>query len=119
MRIWKDIIFGSPNLTPQLSRLKALLEKNLSLDPNALTQYYKLSGYAALMSGNNKAAIDHYSTISNIEMDDDHYHSYFYALALRGNGDINKSTQIMKRVANNTFATREAALVQQLAKRQL
>ena len=48
----------------QLSRLKALLEKNLSLDPNALTQYYKLSGYAALMSGNNKAAIDHYSTIS-------------------------------------------------------
>ena len=60
------------------------------------------------MSGNNKAAIDHYSTISNIEMDDDHYHSYFYALALRGNGDINKSTQIMKRVANNTFATREA-----------
>lgn len=119
LRIWKDIIFGSPNLAPQLSRLKALLEKNLSLDPNALTQYYKLSGYAALMSGNNKAAIDHYSTISNIEMDDDHYHSYFYALALRGNGDINKSTQIMKRVANNTFATREAALVQQLAKRQL
>ncbi len=119
LRIWKDIIFGSSNLAPQLARLKSLLEKNLTQDPTALTLYYKLSGYAALMSGNNKAAIDYYSSVSNIEMDDDHYHSYFYALALRGNGDINKSTQIMKRVANNTFATREAALVQQLAKRQL
>lgn len=119
LRIWKDIIFGSSNLAPQLSRLKTLLEKNLSLDPNALTLYYKLSGYAAVMSGNNKAAIDHYSNISNIEMDDDHYHSYFFALALRGNGNLAKSSEIMKRVANNTFATREAALVQQLAKSQL
>ena len=119
LRIWKDIIFGSSNIDPQLNRLKILLEKNLSQDPNALTLYYKYSGYAALMSGDNQAAINHYSKISNIEMDDDNYHSYFYALALRGSGDTEKSSTILKRVAENTFATRGAALVQMLAKRQL
>lgn len=119
LRIWKDIIFGSSNIEPQLNRFKALLEKNLSQDPNALSLYHKYSGYAALMAGDSQAAMNYYSKVSNIEMDDDNYHSYFYALALRGNGDTEKSTTIMKSVAENTFATRGAALVQMLAKRQL
>lgn len=119
LRLWKDIIFGASNVEQQLNRLKSLLEKNLAQDPNAMTIYHKYSGYAALMAGDNQAAIRHYSAISNIEMDDDNYHSYFYALALRGSGDTEKSSAILKRVAGNTFATRGAALVQMLAKRQL
>ena len=119
LRLWKDIIFGAPNIEQQLNRLKSLLEKNLAQDPNAMTLYHKYSGYAALMAGDNQAAIRHYSTVSDIEMDDDNYHSYFYALALRGSGDTERSSAILKRVAENTFATRGAALVQMLAKRQL
>ena len=119
LRIWKDIIFGSSNIEPQLNRFKALLEKNLTQDPTAMTIYHKYSGYAALMSGDNQAAINHYSKVSNIEMDDDRYHSYFYALALRDIGNTERSSAIFKRVAENTFATRGAALVQMQAKRQL
>jgi tetratricopeptide (TPR) repeat protein len=119
LRLWKDIIFGASNVEQQLNRLKTLLEKNLVQDPNAMTLYHKYSGYAALMAGDNQAAIRHYSTVSDIEMDDDNYHSYFYALALRGSGNTEKSSAILKRVAENTFATRGAALVQMLAKRQL
>ena len=119
LRLWKDIIFGASNVEQQLNRLKTLLEKNLTQDPNAMTLYHKYSGYAAIMAGDDQAAIRHYSVISNIEMDDDNYHSYFYAIALRGSGDTEKSSAILKRVAENTFATRGAALVQMLAKRQL
>mgnify|MGYP001207304516 FL=1 len=119
LRLWKDIIFGASNVEQQLNRLKTLLEKNLAQDPNAMTSYHKYSGYAAIMAGDDQAAIRHYSVISNIEMDDDNYHSYFYAIALRGSGDTEKSSAILKRVAENTFATRGAALVQMLAKRQL
>ena len=119
LRLWKDIIFGASNVEQQLNRLKTLLEKNLVQDPNGMTLYHKYSGYAALMAGDNQAAIRHYSTVSDIEMDDDNYHSYFYALALRGSGNTEKSSAILKRVAENTFATRGAALVQLLAKRQL
>ena len=119
LRLWKDIIFGASNVEQQLNRLKTLLEKNLAQDPNAMTLYHKYSGYAAIMAGDDQAAIRHYSVISNIEMDDDNYHSYFYAIALRGSGDTEKSSAILKRVAENTFATRGAALVQLLAKRQL
>ena len=119
LRLWKDIIFGASNVEQQLNRLKTLLEKNLAQDPNAMTLYHKYSGYAAIMAGDDQAAIRHYSVISNIEMDDDNYHSYFYAIALRGSGDTEKSSAILKRVAENTFATRGAALVQMLAKRQL
>ena len=119
LRVWKEIVFSTSSITPQLSRLKALLEKNTNKTPSALTPYHKYSGYAAFMSGDAEAAINHYSKVSNLEMDDDLYHSYFYALALRGNGDTEKSSAILKRVAENTFATRGAALVQMQAKRQL
>ena len=84
-----------------------------------MTEDHTDSGSAALMSGDNQAAINHYSKVSNIEMDDDRYHSYFYALALRGIGNTERSSAIFKRVAENTFATRGAALVQMQAKRQL
>ena len=119
LRVWKEIVFSTSSITPQLSRLKALLEKNTNKTPSALTPYHKYSGYAAFMSGDAEAAINHYSKVSNLEMDDDLYHSYFYALALRGTGDTEKSSAILKRVAENTFATRGAALVQMQAKRQL
>ena len=47
------------------------------------------------------------------------YFEYFYALALKGSGDIQKANSILERLANTNFYGYDNALVRSLASSQL
>ena len=48
-----------------------------------MNTYYSLTAYNSLMEGNPDKTIDFYNKLPQQILDDDNYHRYFYALALK------------------------------------
>ncbi|MCX6299670.1 MAG: hypothetical protein NTY72_11335 [Bacteroidetes bacterium] len=92
----------------------SLLKKN----PTAMEDFYKVSGYLNLMEGKVNESIEFYNKVVK-RLDEDPYNYYFFALALKANGNKVDSDNIFKKVANNNFVTWQCAIVKNLAKNQL
>ena len=96
-----------------------LKSEQLEFNPNAMNNFYKYSGYLNLMEGNPNEAIADYNKLNREVMDNDSYHSYFYALAKKAIGETEESTELLNRLANDNFATWQNAFVKNLAKAQV
>ena len=117
---WFNILFGNyEEARISLNSLRELSNKQLEYNPNALNEYFKLSGYLNLMEGNPKESIEDYSKLSKEILTDDGYHYYFLALAKKAEGQNEESKQILVDLANNNFATWQNAVVKNLAKAQI
>ena len=98
---------------------ETLKSEQLEFNPNAMNNFYKYSGYLNLMEGNPNEAIAAYNNLTKEVMDNDSYHSYFYALAKKAIGETEESTILLDRLANDNFATWQNAFVKNLAKAQI
>ena len=84
-----------------------------------MINFYKLSGYLNLMSGNVDASLSFYNQIPRELLDGDNYHLYFYALAINAKGDKEKSREIFEYLANYNFAGWQNSVVRSLAQGQI
>ena len=119
-KIWYLILFGEfEEASKQLKPFSLLSSEYLVYDSKAMINFYKLSGYLNLMSGNVDASISFYNQIPREVLDSDNYQLYFYALALSTKGDKEKSQNIFKYLANYNFAGWENSIVRPIAQAQL
>jgi tetratricopeptide (TPR) repeat protein len=118
--IWYLILFGEfEDATEQLKSYSQLSSSYLIYDSKAMINFYKLSGYLNLMSGNVDASLSFYNQIPRELLDGDNYHLYFYALAINAKGNKEKSKEIFQYLANYNFAGWENSVVRSLAQAQL
>ena len=117
--VWSDIVFGEyENARLNLSEMKQIQEPRLADNPDSLNGYLELSGYLNLMEGNIEESLDMYNK-RKLRGDMGEYHDYFYALTLKASGDIEKSEEILLRIANSAFSDWTIAITKNLAKAQL
>ena len=116
---WFNILFGNYEIAQsQLDTMYEIQNTRIEKNPDALNGYYNLSGYLNLMQGNVEESISMYDKV--LERGDlDEYNRYFYALALKAVGELDKSKQIFTELANNPFANWQIAMVKNLAKAQI
>ncbi len=118
--IWYLILFGEfEDAAEQLKSYSQLSSSYLIYDSKAMINFYKLSGYLNLMSGNVDASLSFYNQIPRELLDGDNYHLYFYALAINAKGDKEKSREIFEYLANYNFAGWENSVVRSLAQGQI
>ncbi len=118
--IWQNILFGRYEIANQLLEdFKALSSKASSWNPNAMNEYYSLKGYNSLMEGNPELSLENYNQLPPAVIDNDSYHKYFKALALKATGKDKESQEIMIVLANDNFATWQNSIVKNLAKAQI
>ena len=120
LNIWFDILFAKfDDAKERLSSFKAVAETGLASDPNALVPYLKLRAHLHLMEGNPEQAIEVYSNVPQTLLDDDVYHSYFFALAKKAVGELDESRQILEYISGYYFYDWGSALVRNLVEDQL
>lgn len=120
MDIWYNILFGNYEKAGSLlADFEKMSQKALQGNPNAMNTYYSLTAYNSLMEGNPDKTIDFYNKLPQQILDDDNYHRYFYALALKATGKTEDSKALMLKLANDNFATWQNSIVKNLAKAQI
>ena len=118
--IWFNILFGNYEMARELlSEFQELSKTRLAYNPNAMNNFYRLSGYLNLMEGYPEESINSYSNLSAEAMGDDSYHQYFLGLAQKAIGKTEESKQMFVTLANDNFATWQNSLVKNLAKAQI
>ena len=123
MNTWNDILFGRYNdARLKLIDLKVYAEEDLKNDPRSFHDYYAFMGMIYLNEGDYNLAVENFEKTENtvtaglyIDRVCGTYFEYFYALALRGNGNSEKANQILKRLAETNFFGYDNALVKSLA----
>jgi tetratricopeptide (TPR) repeat protein len=119
-KIWYLILFGEfEEAAQELKSFSLLSSEYLVYDSKAMINFYKLSGYLNLMSGNIDTSISFYDQIPREVLDSDNYQLYFYALALSTKGDNEKSQGIFNYLANYNFAGWENSIIRPLAQAQI
>ena len=120
LNIWFDILFAKfDDAKKRLSAFRAVAETSLASNPNALVPYFKLRAHLHLMEGNPVQAIEVYSNVPQTLLDDDVYHSYFFALAKKAVGELDESRQILEYISGYYFYDWGSALVRNLVEDQL
>ena len=120
LNIWFDILFAKfDDARTRLSSFKAMAETALATNPNALVPYFKLRAHLHLMEGNPEQAIEVYSNVPQTLLDDDVYHTYFFALAKKAVGELDESRQILEYISGYYFYDWGSALVRNLVEDQL
>ena len=120
MNIWYLILFGEyEDASEKLKSYSQLSSSFLVYDSKAMINFYKLSGYLNLMSGNVDASLSFYDQIPRELLDGDNYHLYFYALATKARGNIEKSNELFEYLANYNFAGWQNSIIRSLAQSQL
>ena len=119
-QIWFNILFGNyEDANNLMISYKKLKDNQLEYNANALKNFYSFKGYLSLMEGNPEESIIAYSNLSNEDLGNDGYHSYFLALAKKATGQNEESKAMFISLANDNFATWQNAIVKNLAKAQI
>ena len=119
-KIWYLILFGEfEEASSELKSYSLLSSEYLVYDSKAMINFYKLSGYLNLMSGNIDASISFYDQIPRALLEADNYQLYFYALAVNAKGKKGESTELFTYLANYNFAGWENSIIRSLAQAQL
>jgi tetratricopeptide (TPR) repeat protein len=119
-KIWYLILFGEfEEAANELKSFSLLSSEYLVYDSKAMINFYKLSGYLNLMSGNLDASISFYDQIPRALLEADNYQLYFYALAVNAKGKKDKSNELFTYLANYNFAGWENSIIRSLAQAQL
>ena len=127
MKTWNDILFGRyDEARIKLTNVKQFAEEDSKSNPRSFHDYYAFMGMIDLNEGNFNDAIKNFESTDNtvtaglyINRVCVTYFEYFYALALKGSGDIQKANSILERLANTNFYGYDNALVRSLASSQL
>ena len=101
----------------QLIELEKISKEMLKMNPLSMNGFYKFSAHLNLMKGNINEAIDFFNKYSGL--DQDKYYYYFYALALKAQGNKVESDKIFTQIADESFVNWQNAIVRDLAKAQL
>ena len=101
----------------QLIELEKTSKEMLKMDPLSMNGFYKFSAHLNLMKGNINEAIDFFNKYSGL--DQDKYYYYFYALALKAQGNKAESDKIFTQIADESFVIWQNAIVRDLAKAQV
>jgi tetratricopeptide (TPR) repeat protein len=120
LNIWYDILFAKfAHAREQLESFESMSRAGLESNPNALVPYYKFQAQLNLMEGDPAKAIEVYSKVPKTLLDDDVYHTYFYALAKKAVGDLDESKSILEYISGYYFYDWGSALVRNLVEDQL
>ena len=101
----------------QLIELEKISKEMLKMNPLSMNGFYKFSAHLNLMKGNINEAIDFFNKYSGL--DQNKYYYYFYALALKAQGNKVESDKIFTQIADESFVNWQNAIVRDLAKAQL
>ena len=101
----------------QLIDLAEISKEMLKMNPLSMNGFYKFSAHLNLMKGNINEAIDFFNKYSGL--DQNKYYYYFYALALKAQGNKVESDKIFTQIADESFVNWQNAIVRDLAKAQL
>jgi len=101
----------------QLIELEKISKEMLKMNPLSMNGFYKFSAHLNLMKGNINEAIDFFNKYSGL--DQDKYYYYFYALALKAQGNKAESDKIFTQIADESFVIWQNAIVRDLAKAQV
>lgn len=116
--IFFNILFAHyEDAEKQLKQLETVATSLLTINPTAMDLFYEESGRLNLMEGKIKESIDYFTKSTGI---DQHlYYYYFYALALKAQGDKVESDKIFTKITKDYFVNWQRAIVKELAKSQL
>ena len=116
--IWFNILFAHyEEAEKKIKDFEIASAEQLKADPKAMNHYYDQLGYLNLMEGKVKESIENFKKVIGLE--DDVYYYYFYALALKAQGNKAESDQIFTKISNNSFVQWQIGIVKNLAKAQL
>jgi len=101
----------------QLIELEKISKEMLKMNPLSMNGFYKFSAHLNLMKGNINEAIDFFNKYPGL--DRDKYYYYFYALALKAQGNKVESDKIFTQIADESFVGWQQAIVRDLAKAQI
>jgi len=119
-KIWYLVLFGEfEDAFNELKSYSQLSSEYLIYDSKAMINFYKLSGYLNLMSGNLDASISFYDQIPRALLEADNYQLYFYALAIKAKGKKDRSNELFTYLANYNFAGWENSIIRSLAQSEL
>ena len=117
-KMWLNIIFAHYEEAEKIIKdFQTVSTEQLKTNPKAMNRYYEQLGYLNLMEGKLLEAIDNFKKVIGLE--DDIYYYYFYALALKAQGNKPESDKMFTKITNNYFAQWQGAIVGELAKAQL
>ena len=117
-KIWFDILFAHyEEAEKKLMEFEVASTEKLKTDPKAMNGYYNELGYLNLMEGKLKESLESFNKV--VGLDQDVYFYYFYALALKAQGNKAESDKIFLKISNNYFVKSQIAIVKELAKAQL
>ena len=118
LNINHDILFAHyEEAEKQLIELEKISKEMLKMNPLSMNGFYKFSAHLNLMKGNINEAIDFFNKYSGL--DQDKYYYYFYALALKAQGNKVESDKIFTQIADESFVGWQQAIVRDLAKAQV
>jgi len=118
IKMWLNIIFAHyEDAEKMVKDFEQVSNEQLKTDPKAMNRYYNQLGYLNLMEGKVKESIDNFKKVIGLE--DDIYFYYFYALALKAQGNKAESDKMFTKITNNYFVQWQGAIVRELAKAQL
>jgi tetratricopeptide (TPR) repeat protein len=101
----------------KLIELEKISKEMQKMNPLSMNGFYKFSAHLNLMKGNINEAIDFFDKYSGL--DQDKYYYYFYALALKAQGNKVESDKIFTQIADESFVGWQQAIVRDLAKAQV
>jgi len=101
----------------QLIELEKISKEMLKMNPLSMNGFYRFSAHLNLMKGNINESIDFFNKYSGL--DQDKYYYYFYALALKAQGNKVESDKIFTQIADESFINWQNAIVRDLAKAQV
>ena len=118
LNITHNILFAHyEEAEKQLIELEKISKEMLKMNPLSMNGFYKFSAHLNLMKGNINEAIDFFNKYSGL--DQDKYYYYFYALALKAQGNKVESDKIFTQIADESFINWQNAIVRDLAKAQV
>ena len=116
--IWFNILFAHYEEAEKKTKdFEMASTEQLKTDPKAMNRYYNLLGYLNLMEGKANESIENFKKVIGLE--DDIYFYYFYALALKAQGNKVESEKIFNKINSDYFVQWQVAIVKELAKAQL
>ncbi|MCX6337590.1 MAG: tetratricopeptide repeat protein [Bacteroidetes bacterium] len=116
--IWFNILFAHYEEAEKKTKdFEMASTEQLKTNPKAMNRYYSLLGYLNLMEGKVNESLENFKKVIGIE--DDIYFYYFYALALKAQGNKVESEKIFTKINSVYFVQWQVAIVKELAKAQL
>ena len=115
---WINALFGNYQIAKnQLKENLKYIDKETD-GPNAMNNYYAISGMVSLMEGNPQKAIESFESRAT-QAQGEIYYNYFYGLALKAVGRTDEAKEIFTFISNFNFLGWTTGVVRNMAQKAL